>query len=307
MYGEYVAVDELSFSVEKGEILGFLGPNGAGKSTTMNILTGYMPATKGDVKVCGFDVMEDPLEVKKRIGYLPENPPLYPEMTVEEYLSFVSEIKKVKKADRKEQVDYSIEKVKLGDVRKRLIKNLSKGYKQRVGLAQALIGKPEVLILDEPTVGLDPKQIIEIRQLIKELGEEHTIILSSHILPEVNAVCSRVVIINKGKIVAEDTPENLAKSMTNSTKIDIRVEGDTDSVIKTIKTIEGVREVIIIEDKSETGKDSKYLVESDEDKDVRKELFYALASSKLPILEMIVEKVTLEDVFLQLTQTEKGD
>lgn len=304
-YGNHVAVDELSFSVEKGEILGFLGPNGAGKTTTMNILTGYMPATKGDVKVCGFDVSEDPLEVKKRIGYLPENPPLYPEMTVEEYLAFVCDIKKVKKDEKKEQTNYVIETVKLEDVRKRLIKNLSKGYKQRVGLAQALIGKPDVLILDEPTVGLDPKQIIEIRELIKKLGEEHTIILSSHILTEVNAVCSRVVIINKGKIVAEDTPENLSRNMTNSTKINVRVEGNSEAVINAIKGLTAVKEVNILENNDEGAKDSKYLIESDEDTDVRKDLFYVLAEAKLPILEMIVEKVSLEDVFLQLTKTEK--
>ena len=304
-YGEHVAVGDLSFSVEKGEILGFLGPNGAGKTTTMNILTGYMPATKGDVKVCGFDVSEEPLEVKKRIGYLPENPPLYPEMTVEEYLVFVCDIKKVKKEEKKEQIQYVIETVKLEEVRKRLIKNLSKGYKQRVGLAQALIGKPEVLILDEPTVGLDPKQIIEIRELIKKLGEEHTIILSSHILPEVNAVCSRVVIINKGKIVAEDTPENLSKSMTNSTKIEIVVEGGSDEVISSIKEIEGVTEVSILENYDESTKESKYTIESLEDKDIRKDVFFALSNAKLPILEMIVQKVSLEDVFLQLTKTEE--
>ena len=210
-YGQHKAVDNISFKVEKGEILGFLGPNGAGKSTTMNIITGYISATEGTVKVDGFDILEQPGEVKKRIGYLPELPPLYMDMTVEEYLTFVCNIKKVSVHKQKEMLGKVMNAVKITDMRKRLIKNLSKGYKQRVGLAQAMIGEPQVLILDEPTVGLDPKQIIEIRNVIKSLGKDHTIILSSHILSEVSAVCDRVLIINKGKIVAIDTPENLAK------------------------------------------------------------------------------------------------
>ncbi|HEX7713924.1 MAG TPA: ABC transporter ATP-binding protein, partial [Bacillota bacterium] len=215
-YGQHVAVEQLNFTVNRGEILGFLGPNGAGKSTTMNIITGYISATEGTVKVDGRDILEDPQAVKEKIGYLPEFPPLYPEMTVQEYLDFVCEIKKVPETDRQENLERIVETVKIGEVKNRLIKNLSKGYKQRIGLAQALVGNPEVLILDEPTVGLDPKQIIEIRNLIKELGKEHTIILSSHILPEVSAVCERVIIINKGKIVASDTPANLAKSLAAS-------------------------------------------------------------------------------------------
>jgi ABC-2 type transport system ATP-binding protein len=250
-------------------------------------------------------VLEEPLEVKKRIGYLPENPPLYYEMTVEEYLKFVCEIKKVPKAEREEQVKYVVETVMLDDVKKRLIKNLSKGYRQRVGLAQALIGKPEVLILDEPTVGLDPKQIIEIRELIKKLGEEHTIILSSHILPEVNAVCSRVVIINKGKIVAVDTPENLTQNLSNITHIEACIEGETEKVSDLILSIDGVRNVSVIENLDEATKDSKYLIESNEGTDVRKDLFYALAKKKYPLLELGIKRISLEDVFLKLTKTEE--
>jgi ABC-2 type transport system ATP-binding protein len=304
-YGQHVAVEGISFTVEKGEILGFLGPNGAGKTTTMNIITGYMPATAGEVRVCDFDVSEEPLEVKKRIGYLPENPPLYYEMTVEEYLLFVCEIKKVPKAEREEQAKYVIETVKLDEVKKRLIKNLSKGYRQRVGLAQALIGKPDVLILDEPTVGLDPKQIIEIRELIKKLGEEHTIILSSHILPEVNAVCSRVVIINKGKIVAVDTPENLTKNMSNLTHIDVRIEGDSEKICELIGSIEGVRNVSVVENLDLSTKDSKYIIESNEGTDIRKDLFYTLAKEQYPLLELGIKKISLEDVFLKLIRTEE--
>lgn len=224
-YGQIKAVDDISFTVEKGEVLGFLGPNGAGKSTTMNIITGFIPSTEGTVKVNGFDIMESPAEVKRRIGYLPELPPLYMDMTVSEYLNFAADLKNVSKRQKKSQMTDIMDLVKLTDVRGRLIKNLSKGYKQRVGLAQALMGNPEVLILDEPTVGLDPKQIIEIRKLIKALGKQHTIILSSHILPEVSAVCERVVIINKGKIAAVDTPENLSKGMGTVSKISATIAG----------------------------------------------------------------------------------
>ena len=224
-FGQITAVDDLNFTVNKGEILGFLGPNGAGKSTTMNIITGYLPSTEGTVKVDGFDIMESPTEVKKRIGYLPEHPPIYMDMTVKEYLDFVSDLKLVERRQKKAQMNNVMELVNITDVRDRLIKNLSKGYKQRVGLAQALIGSPDVLVLDEPTAGLDPKQIIEVRKLIKTLGKKHTIILSSHILPEVSAVCERVVIINKGKIVAVDTPDNLSKGLGIASRLSVTIDG----------------------------------------------------------------------------------
>ncbi|HHY23722.1 MAG TPA: ABC transporter ATP-binding protein [Clostridiaceae bacterium] len=270
-YGNIVGVKNLDFTVEKGEILGFLGPNGAGKTTTMNIITGYLPSTEGTVKVCGYDILEEPAEVKKRIGYLPEHPPLYFDMTVIDYLNFVSELKKVNKKSRKGELNDIMELVGITEVRNRLIKNLSKGYKQRVGLAQALIGKPEVLILDEPTVGLDPKQIIEIRKLIRALGKEHTIILSSHILTEVSAVCERVVIIHKGEIAAIDTPENLSKNLGNVSKMSVTISGPKSSVTGYIKDIYGVK---YVEPSIEKEKDVvTYIVESDKDVDVRRPLF----------------------------------
>jgi ABC-2 type transport system ATP-binding protein len=302
-YGQIKAVDDISFTVEKGEILGFLGPNGAGKSTTMNILTGFLSSTSGSAKVCGFDVMEDPFEVKKRIGYLPELPPLYMDMTVNEYLNFVSQIKYVERKIRKSQLSDIMELVKIGDVKDRLVKNLSKGYKQRVGLAQSLIGNPEVLILDEPTVGLDPKQIIEIRKLIKALGKQHTIILSSHILPEVSAVCEKVVIINKGKIVAIDAPEKLAKGFTEVGKISVTVAGSKNQVLSAIKDIYGVKlaEVNIEKDNDIIN----YFIESEKEVDVRRSIFFAMAKLGYPILEMKSLDMTLEDIFIQLTTKEK--
>lgn len=302
-YGQHVAVDHVNFTVNKGEILGFLGPNGAGKTTTMNIITGYISTTEGSVKVDGYDILAEPEEVKKRIGYLPEFPPLYMDMTVQEYLNFVSDIKKVFGPRRKQSMEKIMDLVKIGDVRKRLIKNLSKGYKQRVGLAQALIGNPPVLILDEPTVGLDPKQIIEIRNLIKELGREHTIILSSHILPEVSAICERVVIINKGKIVASDTPENLSRGLGDSRKFSLRIAAEEKQALKLIRGIPGVK---YAESQGVREKDTvDILVESEKDIDIRRPLFYALSRAEFPILMMKSIDLTLEDIFLQVTTTEK--
>ncbi len=303
-YGKLNAVTDLNFTIEKGEILGFLGPNGAGKSTTMNIITGYIPASEGTVKVCGYDVMENPKEVKKRIGYLPEQPPLYMDMTVKEYLEFVSDIKLVSKKEKKSQISDIMELVKITDVRSRLVKNLSKGYKQRVGLAQSLLGSPEVLILDEPTVGLDPKQIIEIRKLIKALGKEHTIILSSHILPEVSAVCERVVIINKGEIVAIDTPENLSKGLGSSARFSITVAGPKGSVRNILSGVYGVSYVEAASSKEEDI--NNFIVESSKDIDVRKPIFSELAKAGYPILELKAIDMTLEDIFLQLTTSEEG-
>ncbi|HEY9059138.1 MAG TPA: ATP-binding cassette domain-containing protein [Pseudobacteroides sp.] len=301
-YGNVNAVRDLSFTLEKGEILGFLGPNGAGKSTTMNIITGYIPPTSGSVKVCGYDIMEEPVEVKKRIGYLPEQPPLYMDMTVKEYLNYVCDLKFVKKSLRKNQLDDVMDLVKIGDVRGRIIKNLSKGYKQRVGLAQALIGSPEVLILDEPTVGLDPKQIIEIRNLIKALGREHSIILSSHILPEVSAVCERVVIINKGRISAVDTPENLSKAMDADARYTVAVAGPEESVKDIIKGLHGVNKV---ETTSTKNSDiSSFVIESIREADIRKPMFFELAKAGYPIMELKAMDMSLEDVFLQITRND---
>jgi len=298
-YGQHVAVDQLNFTVKKGEILGFLGPNGAGKSTTMNIITGYLSATSGTVKVDGMDILEYPEEAKAKIGYLPEFPPLYTEMTVSEYLDFVSAIKKVTPAAKKASLEKIMDLVKIGDVRGRLIKNLSKGYKQRVGLAQALIGNPQVLILDEPTVGLDPKQIIEIRNLIQQLGQEHTIILSSHILPEVSAVCERVIIINRGRIVAGDTPENLSKSLAASSKLLLRVGGASEAVLPVLQKIAGIK-FVEVQGVRETGT-TDILVEAEKDKDIRRPIFKALSQAELPILMMRSLDLTLEEIFLQVT------
>ena len=303
-YGQIKAVDNLNFIVQKGEILGFLGPNGAGKSTTMNIITGYISSSEGSVKVCGYDILESPYEVKKRIGYLPEQPPLYTDMIVKDYLHFTGELKHVEKNRLKSQIADIMEIVKIGDVRNRLINNLSKGYKQRVGLAQSLIGNPEVLILDEPTVGLDPMQIIEIRRLIKALGKEHTIILSSHILPEVSAVCDRLVIINKGKIAAVDTPENLAKGFSTSSKFLIRIEGPQDSVEVILGNIPGVKSIEI---KSLTENNIwDYIVETEENAEVKRPLFFELAKNGYPIFELKSLGLTLEEIFLQVTTKEEG-
>jgi ABC-2 type transport system ATP-binding protein len=302
-YGQIKAVNNLNFTVEKGEILGFLGPNGAGKSTTMNNITGYIPSTTGSVKVGGYDIMENPKEVKRHIGYLPEQPPVYMDMTVYDYLDFVSDLKLVDRKKRKNQISDIMELVKIGDHRERLIKNLSKGYKQRVGLAQALIGNPDVLVLDEPTVGLDPRQIIEIRKLIKALGKEHTIILSSHILPEVSAVCERVVIINKGEIAAVDTPENLSKGFGTVSKLWVTVAGPKNSVLNQLNEIYGVK---YVDAKIEKEKDiTSYVVESDKDMDVRRQIFFAMAKVGYPIIEMKSMDMTLEEIFLQIVTQEK--
>ncbi|MBO4981132.1 MAG: ABC transporter ATP-binding protein [Lachnospiraceae bacterium] len=299
-YGDHVAVDHLSFQVEKGQIYGFLGPNGAGKSTTMNMITGYLAATEGTVTIDGKDVQKDPEEAKKCVGYLPELPPLYVDMTVEEYLKFVAQLKKVPKAEQKKQVEEVMEMTRITDMRGRLIKNLSKGYRQRVGLAQAILGYPPVIILDEPTVGLDPKQIIEIRDLIRKLGENHTIILSSHILSEVSAVCDHIMIISHGKLVASDSPEGLQKLMSGSAQLELTVKGDF-AAVKSV--IEGLPEVDMVENlESDQEGCVKVRVISGENVDIREEVFYGLAEKKLPIMEMIHKEKSLEDIFLELTQ-----
>ncbi len=304
-YGKIKAVDNISFTVEKGEILGFLGPNGAGKSTTMNILTGFISSTSGSVKVAGHDILENPIEVKKHIGYLPELPPLYMDMTVNEYLDFCANLKSVPLKDWKNQKKDIMELVKVTHVSHRLIKNLSKGYKQRIGLAQALVGTPEVLILDEPTVGLDPKQIIEIRKLIKALGKNHTIILSSHILPEVSAVCDRVVIINKGKIAAIDTPDNLSKKLADFSRFTVTIAGPENKVKDILNHLYGVK---YLETSSKLKEDEySYIIEADKDVDVRKSMFNQLAQQGYPILELKSLSLSLEDIFLQLTTNEEKE
>ena len=299
-YGDHIAVDHLSFRVEKGQIYGFLGPNGAGKSTTMNIITGYLAATEGTVTIDGKDVQKDPEEAKRAIGYLPELPPLYVDMTVREYLDFVAELKKVPKKERKQQIDEVMEMTKITDMQQRLIRNLSKGYRQRVGLAQAILGYPEVIILDEPTVGLDPKQIIEIRDLIRKLGENHTVILSSHILSEVSAVCDHIMIIAHGKLVASDSPENLQKLMSGSMELDLEVKG---SIAAVKSALQEISQIDRIEENTEAPKDiAKLKVISKENADIREQVFYALAEAKLPILEMTHAEKSLEDIFLELTE-----
>lgn len=298
-YGDHIAVDHLSFKVEKGQIYGFLGPNGAGKSTTMNIITGYLAASGGTVTIDGHDVQQEPEEAKKRVGYLPELPPLYMDMTVEEYLRFAAELKKVPRAERKEQVEQVMGMTQITDMRGRLIKNLSKGYRQRVGLAQALLGSPEVLILDEPSVGLDPKQIIEIRDLIRELGKSHTIILSSHILSEVSAVCDHIMIISHGKLVASDSPEGLQKLMSGAGELKLTVKGSYESLREAVSGMDGVQGM-----EQQAGALEgccNVLIKTDKEQDIREKLFYLLAERKLPILSMTLSERSLEDIFLELT------
>ena len=297
-YGDHLAVKNLSFTVEKGEILGFLGPNGAGKSTTMNMITGYISATEGTVIINGHDIFEEPEEAKKSIGYLPELPPLYMDMTVKEYLRFVAELKHVPKKERKENVAYAMRKTRIVDMQDRLIKHLSKGYKQRVGLAQAIIGHPDLIILDEPTVGLDPMQIIEIRDLIKDLSKNHAVILSSHILSEISAICDKVMIINQGKLVVSDTPENLSKHIKGSNGVKMTVRGDKNTVHNALSAIKEITDV-------EYRKEGDFLgitVYTDLDNDIREAIFYAMAEAKCPILAMSVNKMSLEDIFLKVTK-----
>ena len=297
-YGDHIAVNDLSLNIESGKIYGFLGPNGAGKSTTMNIITGYLGATSGEVKINGFDILAQPEEAKKCVGYLPELPPLYMDMTVLEYMNFVAELKQIPKDKRKSSVKEVMELTKIMDMKDRLIRNLSKGYRQRVGFAQAVIGYPEVIILDEPTVGLDPKQIIEIRELIKKLGEKHTVILSSHILSEVSAVCDYVMIIAKGQLVASDTPENLSKLMLGSNTVTCTVHGTRKQLVPALNALDAKE---IQYENTPNEEQIKVKITTEKDKDIREELFYALAKANCPILELTSSSMSLEDVFLELT------
>ncbi len=301
-YGTHLAVDNVNFSIAKGEVVGFLGPNGAGKSTIMNILTGYLSLTQGKVEIDGYDVIENPEEAKKRIGYLPEIPPLYIDMKVREYLNFIYDLKKVK-FPKKPHIDEILRLVKIDDVQNRLIKNLSKGYRQRVGFAQALIGNPDVLILDEPTVGLDPKQIIEIRNLIAKLGKNHTIILSSHILSEIQAVCKRVIIINKGQLIADDTPDNLSAKLTKDHSLIARIACDEQDMFAALKSIKGVRRVASL-GRKEAGTYDFHIIPED-GADIRAAVFQRVADRSKVLLSLSSNDISLEQIFLRLT--EAGD
>ncbi len=297
-YGPFTAVDDVSFKAERGEILGFLGPNGAGKTTTMRILTGYMPPTDGKALVAGYDVLEQPIEAKRRTGYLPETPPLYPDMTVRDYLDFCARIKGVPRAQRRSRVDTVMGRTRVADMASRHCGKLSKGYRQRVGLAQALLHNPDVLILDEPTAGLDPKQILETRQLIKELGGDHTVILSTHILPEVSQTCNRIVIINKGRVVAVDSPENLTSRLRGSETMYLQVDGLGADASEALQRIPGVTRVRVSEVRDTI---SGYEIESETGRDVRRELASTIVTHGWGLLELRPMRMSLEEIFLHLT------
>ncbi len=299
-YGKFVAVDDISFTIKDGEIIGLLGPNGAGKSTTMNMMTGFIEQSEGEILVDGHDMLKRPKKAKKEIGYMPEGVPLYTDLTVKEFVTYMAEIKKVNRKTRKEQVEKIIEKTGLKEVEKKLIKNLSRGYKQRVSMAGALVGSPKILILDEPTVGLDPKQITEIRNLIKELGKTHTVILSSHILSEVSQICNKVIIINKGKIVAIDTPENLENKVNNGNTIYLTVEDPENKTQKIINQIKEINKLELVKENDDGTK--QYMIEANGDADLRKTIFSQFAKENVTIFEMKKVDTTLEDAFMKLIE-----
>ena len=297
-YGNFVAVDDISFSIKDGEIVGLLGPNGAGKSTTMNTITGFIEQTEGNIIINGYDTLKRSKRAKSQIGYMPEGVPLYDDLTIKEFVTYMAELKKVKRKEKREKVQDVISKTGLTEMQNKLIKNLSRGQKQRVSLAGALVGDPKILILDEPTVGLDPKQIMEIRSLIKDLGKKHTVILSSHILSEVSQICDRVIIINKGKIVAEDTPENLENKVSNNNIIYITIE-DNKNKIEVIKDkIKGIQEIKLIETNED--KTKKYMITGEKDEDLRKKIFTEFAKEGITIFEMKKPEATLEDAFMKI-------
>ena len=299
-YGKAVAVEDISFTINEGEIVGLLGPNGAGKSTTMNILTGYIEQTAGEVTIEGYNTLKKPKKAKKQIGYMPEGVPLYTDLTVKEFVTYMAELKQVNKKERKEKVQKVIEQTGLKEVENKLTRNLSRGYKQRVSMAGALVGEPKILILDEPTVGLDPKQITEIRNLIKELGKTHTVILSSHILSEVSQICNKVIIINKGKIVAIDTPENLENKVSQNNCIYVTVE-DTENKIESMKEkIKEIKNIELVQENED--KTKQYLIEADKDIDLRKKIFSEFAKENITIFEMKKADTTLEDAFIKLIE-----
>ena len=301
-YGNHAAVNDLSFTVETGKVVGFLGPNGAGKSTTMNMITGYIAPTEGEVLIDGIDIMDEPELAKKNIGYLPEIPPLYPDLKVREYLSFVAELKKVSKKDRDIEVHKIMSKTKTLDVSERLIKHLSKGYKQRLGLPGAMMGNPDKLILEEPTVALDPSQIIEMRELIRELSKNHTVLLSSHIMQEISAVCDEIIIINEGKMITKDTPENITKKMVDTNGVHVVVKGDKTKLKEALRTISGIKNVSYDNDKDTEEDTTGLTIYCAEDEDIRVDLFYALAKAECPLIEMNKLDTSLEDAFLALTR-----
>lgn len=301
-YGSFVAVDNINFEIEEGEVVGFLGPNGAGKSTTMNMITGYIEPTSGRIIVDGYDISKKPRKAKRQIGYMPEGVPLYSDLTVKEFITYMAELKGVPKKEKKEKVQKVIKETGLTEVQNQLTKNISRGYKQRVSMAGALVSNPKVIILDEPTVGLDPKQVTEIRALIKELGKDHTVILSSHILSEVSQICNRVIIINKGKIVAIDTPENLEKKVIKDNSVYVTVE-DLDNKMDTIKDkLPNVKEIKLISENED--KTKKYRITATNDEDLRKNVFEVLAKERITIFEMKQSDVTLEDAFMQLINSQ---
>ena len=299
-YGKVVAVDNISFTIKDGEIIGLLGPNGAGKSTTMNMITGFIEPTEGTIVIDGFDIEKKPRKAKKEIGYMPEGVPIYTDMTVKEFVTYMAEIKKVDRKTRKEKIEKIIEETGLKDVEKKLTRNLSRGYKQRVSMAGALVGEPKILILDEPTVGLDPKQITEIRNLIKELGKTHTVILSSHILSEVSQICQKVIIINKGKIIAVDTPENLENKVASKNDIYVTVEDLDNRIEEVAKDIKEITKIELVKENKD--KTKQYLIESEKDVDLRKILFKELAKENITIFEMKKADTTLEDAFMKLIE-----
>ena len=303
-YGDIKAVDDISFTVETGEVLGFLGPNGAGKSTTMNMITGYISSTSGTVTIDGSEILDNPKETKKKIGYLPEIPPLYVDMTVRKYLEFMFDLKKVK-LPKKEHIDEVMRLVRISEQSERIIKNLSKGYRQRVGFAQALLGNPPVLILDEPTVGLDPKQIIEIRKLIKSLGKKHTVIFSSHVLSEISATCDRIIVISNGKIVADAKTEELSTAVSGEEKLSLEIEGASADIISAIKKIPAVIRANKV--KSMRDNTAKYMVEYEKGVDIRRDVFSTMARIGCPILNMQSGNETLEDMFLKLTTGDRNN
>ncbi len=299
-YGSFTAVEDISFEIQEGEIVGFLGPNGAGKSTTMNMITGFIEQTEGEIEVAGFDTLKNPKKAKKNIGYMPEGVPLYYDLTVKEFVTYMAQMKKVDKKEIKEKVQKVLKETGLEDVQNKLTKNLSRGYKQRVSMAGALVSNPKILILDEPTVGLDPKQVTEIRSLIKSLGKDHTVILSSHILSEVSQICNKVIIINKGKIVAIDTPENLENKVSTDNTIYVTVEDNENKVEQVKGQIEGIKEIKLIQENED--KTKQYMITGEEGKDLRKLVFEVFARENITIFEMKKVDVTLEDAFMKLIE-----
>lgn len=297
-YGSFVAVDDISFTINDGEIVGFLGPNGAGKSTTMNVMTGFIEQTKGEVIINGFDTLKKSKKAKEQIGYMPEGVPVYGDLTIKEFVTYMAELKKVKRDEKKQFVKEAIDKTGLSEIQNKLIKNLSRGQKQRVSLAGALVGNPKVLILDEPTVGLDPKQITEIRSLIKEIGKKHTVFISSHILSEVSQICNKVVIINKGKIVAVDTPENLENKTQNNNVIYVTVEDTENKMDKMKDKIEGIKEIKLVAENED--KTKKYIITAEKDIDLRKNIFKEFAKENITIFEMKKPEASLEDAFMKI-------